>query len=349
MKYHDSYVDAQAKMQRVLKLLDHHSLAYNPINYAVAYEYVSGSNSELVASLEKIIAANNVDPYTLETLYHEFIGSHPEQDDSGVYQLSDSIDNISTASDNSVGSVDKLDAHIQSLIKKNPNAEAAMGNITSALGDLKDSQAEIIRYVQVAQQYAQEIKDELAAARMEALTDPLTQLLNRHGLNKMFDFYVNESSKEHLNAAIIDIDHFKKFNDDYGHLIGDVILRRIAKLLQEVTESTGEVFRYGGEEFLVLIPDVDLSSAYSLAEEIRSKVEKLRFVSAKTKQRLPKLTISVGISEYVSGEGMDSLIGRADEAMYKAKHAGRNQVQVAQVANAMSSATTAPNNSGASV
>lgn len=345
MKYHDSYLDAQEKLRRALKLLDHHGLAYNPVNYAVAYEFVSGKNSDLVASLENIIATNDVNPYALEMLHREFLDRRGEQDNHGVYKLSDSIDRICSVSQDSAGSVDQLEEGIKTLLQQNPTA-AVIGSITSMMGDLKKSQAELSRYAQVAQQHAQQIKEELAAARMEALTDPLTQLLNRHALKKKFDSYVNQASKEQINAAIVDIDHFKQFNDDYGHLIGDVILRRMAKLMREMTESMGEVFRYGGEEFLLLIPDVELSTAYTLAEEMRSKVEKLRFISAKTKQRLPRLTISVGVSEYIDGEGMESLIERADEAMYRAKNAGRNQVQVAVVSD-MSSSAPIPNSSGA--
>ena len=324
MKYHDSYVDSQAKMQQALTLLDDYSLAYNPVNYAVAYEYISGVNQDLIESLNEFINSKNVDPYALESLYHQFISNRHERDEACVFQLSESIDNLGSASEEAGSAVGQLDECVQAFKE---NSEESLQSIQAVTESLKLSHNKINKYVQEAQKHTQTIKDELATARMEALTDPLTKLLNRHGLSKMFEFYVQELHKSQLNAAIIDIDHFKKFNDEYGHLIGDVILRRIAKLLQEVTESSGEAFRYGGEEFLILLPDTDLSSAQAFAEEVRTKVEKLRFVSAKTKERLPKLTISIGVSEYIEGEAMESLISRADEAMYKAKNGGRNQVQ----------------------
>lgn len=326
MKYHDSYADSQVKMRQALALLDEYRLASNPVNYAVAYEYISGVNQDLVDSLNEYIQTKTIDPYALESLYQQFINNRVERDEACVYQLSETIDGLGSASSESSSAIRQLDEHVQGISADNVIALDEIRAVTEAI---KTSHKRIDKFVQEAQKHAQTIKDELATARMEALTDPLTKLLNRHGLTRMFDFYVNDLSKSKLNAAIIDIDHFKQFNDEYGHLIGDVILRRIAKLLQEVTEEAGEAFRYGGEEFLLLLPDTDLKAAQAFVEEIRAKVEKLRFVSAKTKQRLPRLTISIGVSEHRKGEAMESLISRADEALYRAKNGGRNQVQSA--------------------
>lgn len=323
MKYHDSYAESKDKMQSALRLLDEHNLAYNPLNYAVAYEYISGINRDLIDSLNEYIETKSVDPYAFESLYREYISSRIERDEESVYQLSETIDNLHNANSASANTMGQLDEKVQAI---NGDGGNGYDELKHVVEDLKSTQVRMNKFIKEAQEQAQTIKDELATAKMEALTDPLTKLLNRHGLKKMFDFYIQDLSKTKLNAAIVDIDHFKRFNDEYGHLIGDVILRRIAKLLQEVMDSAGEAFRYGGEEFLILIPDTDLRSAHSIVEDIRSRVEKLRFVSAKTKERLPKLTISGGVSQYVPGEAMENLISRADEALYKAKNDGRNQV-----------------------
>lgn len=334
MKYHDSCADAQAKMQAALRLLDEYKLAYNPINYAVAYEYVSGINQDLIELLKEHIEAKSVDPYAFESLFREFISNRTERDEASVYQLSETIDNLDSANSGSADAMGKLDEKLHVIDK----TQSGYKEMLSVVEELKSSQNKMNKFIKDAQNQAQTIKDELATAKMEALTDPLTKLLNRHGLKKMFDFYVNDMSNSKLNAAIVDIDNFKRFNDEFGHLIGDVILRRIAKLLQEVTDSVGEAFRYGGEEFLIFIPDTDLPSAHSLAEDIRSRVEKLRFVSAKTKERLPKLTISIGVSQYIPGEAMENLISRADDALYQAKDKGRNQVVCSGAKNSKSSA-----------
>ena len=128
---------------------------------------------------------------------------------------------------------------------------------------------------------------------------------------------------------MVDIDHFKRFNDNFGHVVGDVILTRVAKKIANYVSQSGMAVRYGGEEFLVLMPDVDLPSCIEVAEKIRQGVEKMRFVSAKTRQRLPQVTISLGVTSRHGNERWQNMVQRADEALYQAKQKGRNQVQVA--------------------
>lgn len=322
MKYHDSYADSKVKMQSALSLLDEHGLAYTPVNYAVAYEYVSGINQELVSALDQYIASRNVDPFVMESLSSEFINTVPEQDDTTIVRLSDNIDGMARVCQQSASGFAVLDGQINNNLQQPEKAQ----EISATIDALNTAQEQLNRLVDEAQEQAKQIRDELASAKLAALTDPLTNLKNRHGLKNTFYSYVHEQQKSDLCVAMIDIDYFKNFNDVYGHLIGDVILRRIAKLLSEQLNGIGEAFRYGGEEFLVMIPDMHTDRALLITEEIRQKVENLRFVSAKTKQRLPKLTISIGLSEMQSSDEFEAVLSRADDAMYRAKNAGRNQV-----------------------
>lgn len=326
MKYHDSHADSKVKMQSVVNLLDDYGLAYTPLNYAVAYEYVSGINQELVHALNQHIASRNVDPFVMESLSSEFINSMPEQDNKTIVGLSDNIDSMAEVCEQSTSGFIALDEQIKGKLESPEHVSA----ITNTVSKLQSAQEHLQHLVLEAQEQAAHIREELASAKLAALTDPLTNLKNRHGLKNTFEMYVQEQHKSALCVAMVDIDHFKNFNDAYGHLIGDVILRRIAKLLSEQLEGIGEAFRYGGEEFLVMIPDVHCDKALAIAEEIREKVANLRFVSAKTKERLPKLTISIGLSEMKNSDEFDTIVARADDAMYKAKNAGRNRVVVEQ-------------------
>ncbi|MCY7294721.1 GGDEF domain-containing protein [Alteromonas sp. a30] len=320
MKYHDSHADSRAKMQSAIQLLDTHNLTYTPVNYSVAYEYVSGENPELIQLIDDYINVNKVDAFVLESLYNEFIVNKTPQDESNVYKLNGAIDSLHTSCETSSEVLQALDESVQSTVDEHSTETQRL------VVELKQSQAEMMAFVKEAQLQAHTIRNELESAKIEAITDPLTQLLNRQALNKMFDSYRSDSGDNELSAAMVDIDYFKKFNDDYGHLIGDVILRRIAKLFRDVIDTSGEVFRYGGEEFVILIPNIEPSEAYRILDDIRTRVEKLRFVSAKTKERLPKLTISAGVTQYVYGEPLESLISRADEALYQAKRQGRNRI-----------------------
>ena len=156
--------------------------------------------------------------------------------------------------------------------------------------------------------------------------DNLTGLKNRNGMNDYLN-HMEEAEFQQFSIAIADIDHFKKFNDEFGHLVGDLILKRLGRLLKEELPIPCEGFRFGGEEFIVLMPQCNNTRALEIAEGIRVGVNKLRFVSAKTKERLPKMTISLGVTSWQSKDELENVLMRADQALYEAKNNGRNQVR----------------------
>ncbi len=157
-----------------------------------------------------------------------------------------------------------------------------------------------------------------------SVTDPLTGLLNRGYLNRMLKAEIKKLSRreEWLSAIMIDIDHFKQINDTYGHVTGDFVLKGLADILRKLSRDSDIVTRYGGEEFVLLLPQTDPDGAIILAEKIRKKVENTLF-------RTGKLTVHFTISCGVHGihnflEGRN-LIQYADEALYRAKETGRNR------------------------
>jgi diguanylate cyclase (GGDEF)-like protein len=156
-----------------------------------------------------------------------------------------------------------------------------------------------------------------------SLTDPLTGIGNRRRLDQALEAEINrtERSGQKLCALMADIDFFKKINDNYGHETGDVVLRAFAGLLRKQTRPTDILARYGGEEFVILMANCDLASAVALAERIRSTV-----AATGIEPLSAPITASFGVAELQKGETGDSLINRADEALYKAKQSGRNRV-----------------------
>ena len=176
--------------------------------------------------------------------------------------------------------------------------------------------------------------DEFAVAQkrllQDALTDPLTQLPNRrNGLDFLASEWVfAQTSGAPLACLMLDIDHFKRVNDDYGHAAGDSVLRQLADILKSCSRSVDLVFRYGGEEFAAILTNADLRAALQIGERIRALVEKNVF--RWEQQRIP-LTISVGVAVALATKG-DSLmlIQAADAALYQAKAAGRNRVVAAK-------------------
>ena len=156
-----------------------------------------------------------------------------------------------------------------------------------------------------------------------ANTDELTGLYNRSRIENNVNDEVEraERYKRVFSIILLDIDHFKSVNDDYGHHVGDVILSEFASVLKGGIRKVDAVGRWGGEEFLIILPETNIKEAENIAEQIRKKIENHIFTVIKHK------TSSFGVSEYIQGDNSQSIINRADKALYKAKDSGRNTVQ----------------------
>lgn len=170
----------------------------------------------------------------------------------------------------------------------------------------------------------EELQEKLAHM---AMYDSLTDVLSRHALLEQMEFETQRTNRysRDLSILMIDIDHFKKVNDTYGHIVGDVVLKEVAAILQEHTRRSDFVGRYGGEEFVIVLPETGITKAVVLAEKLCKHVEKLSITY--DGQVLEGTTISIGVAEYERDVTVDAFIDRSDQWLYKAKEGGRNQVQ----------------------
>ncbi len=160
-----------------------------------------------------------------------------------------------------------------------------------------------------------------------AMYDALTDILSRRALLEQAEVERQRTKRygRDLSFLMIDIDHFKKVNDTYGHLIGDVVLREVAQTLKKQTRRSDFVGRYGGEEFLIILPETSIEKALILAEKLRKQVSELTFPVGG--QVLKDITISIGATEYEDDPNIEKFINRSDKWLYAAKQNGRNQVQ----------------------
>lgn len=168
----------------------------------------------------------------------------------------------------------------------------------------------------------------------QAIRDPLTGLFNRHYMEETFEREIQRAIRKELNMGVIifDIDHFKRFNDNFGHLAGDVMLKEIASFVTANVRKEDIVSRYGGEEFLIIMPDASLSVAKERAEFLRRKVKDLKILYQD--RLLDPVTLSFGVSSFpLHGRDVETLIKKADEALYRAKGEGRDRVVVAELNN----------------
>lgn len=160
-----------------------------------------------------------------------------------------------------------------------------------------------------------------------AMYDTLTDILSRRALLEQAEVERQRTKRygRDLSLLMIDIDHFKKVNDTYGHLIGDIVLREVAQTLKKQTRRSDFVGRYGGEEFLIILPETSIEKALILAEKLRKQVSEL--TTPVDGQVLKDVTISIGATEYEDDPTIDEFINRSDKWLYAAKQSGRNQVQ----------------------
>jgi len=175
-----------------------------------------------------------------------------------------------------------------------------------------------------------QLQSELLAAKQDLLlqsrTDPLTGVLNRRAILSQIEIELSRAQREgkNLSLSMLDIDHFKKINDTYGHMVGDDVLREVVRRISAVIRKYDSLGRFGGEEFLIVLPGAEGAEAYAIGEKIRSVIGETAFFVDGSKIRV---TASQGV---VTGDGnanVDDLMAMADKAMYQAKDNGRNRVE----------------------
>ncbi len=193
------------------------------------------------------------------------------------------------------------------------------GEAASVAGQL----AALVAKIESMETAVQTTKAELAEAREQALTDPLTQLPNREAYNqRIHDEYIRwQRYQRPLTMAVCDIDKFKSVNDTYGHQVGDRVLQVFAKALHKRLREVDFLGRFGGEEFVVILPETDEDVAYNLMDKIRSALAGLPF---SFRGEPVQITVSVGLSGFREGDSIEAVFARADQALYKAKSEGRN-------------------------
>ncbi len=202
-------------------------------------------------------------------------------------------------------------------------SQKLLGATKKAQGEIKSAQTQMHE----ASSRVKQLEQELEETRKQSLIDGLTHLHNRRAFDDTMDDTLEKKGVEWpCSLLMLDIDHFKRVNDTHGHLIGDALLMRLARILEAAIDEKSFAARYGGEEFAVIVGCSTLSTAKDLAEEIRDAVKNSRWTYKREDEaRVLSATVSIGIAHFRNNDTTESVIGRADKAMYLAKESGRNQ------------------------
>jgi diguanylate cyclase (GGDEF)-like protein/hemerythrin-like metal-binding protein len=173
-----------------------------------------------------------------------------------------------------------------------------------------------------------QLQDRLRQVQHETLSDPLTGAFNRRKFETALDDEIKRSVKDGsaLSLLLIDIDRFKQFNDEHGHLVGDDVLRLVSGVIKQSCRTGDTVSRLGGDEFAIILPDTSVEGAVVVAEKVRQCVMERELLKRSTKQTIGRMTISVGAAQYQDGDSADTIVARADQWLYAAKRNGRNCV-----------------------
>jgi len=338
MLYDESPEQAAEYLRLTLSTISTYKLVSNPVNFTLCYEYVSGRNTQLINDFDELINSDEKDKgAALVGLYKKHIW---DDDKRLIERLRTEFSNLITATFNNVGrshadasiSADKLTEYSTALNENN-----LVGEMQQILTYVVKETKEVTKNGNSLKQMLDDTKNEIDLLRQElektkeeATTDPLTGLKNRRAFEKSMQDNIKcvDENQSILCLVMIDIDYFKKVNDNYGHLFGDRVLKSVASLLMANIKGKDTIARFGGEEFAIMLPDTKLEYAQIVAESLRSAVEKARIRKIKTGEMLDKLTVSLGITYYHIGESIDEFIDRADKALYLSKGNGRNCVTV---------------------
>jgi len=313
------------------------SIPLTPENFHVWFEYFLGSNKELKTAIDELIASGKGFSHEInERLYTDYLEGNKKDILQEVHKETRRIfQNIfevtrstkDLASDYS----DKMDEYSNKLHDATDLTQMQnfIEDIIIDTNKMAASSRILNQQLEEATSQIQSLSKQLEETEKEVLLDSLTGLNNR----KAFDIKLNDlcekfdQNEGFFSVAMLDIDYFKKFNDQYGHQVGDEVLRIVGSHLKKNLKGKDIPSRYGGEEFIILLPDTKLDKAYIVAEQIRENISKKRLKIKKTEQTLGNITVSVGVSEIREGDTAISVVERADSALYLAKNSGRNNVK----------------------
>lgn len=336
-------VDPIAKSLEFFRLalskLSQSKLAITPVNYALVYFYVAGNDLALNKRLDVLF--KNTEQWNDEaanTLFNRYICEfndrvNEELREELLMTMAQILGSLIDMAGKTALSSAVLEKHLVTLASSNEpkNILHIASDIISETRNFVEQTRKFESDLSDSTQEISFLKGELDQARQQASLDALTNLHNRRGFDLAIEETMVTSLSEELNFCllILDIDHFKIINDTHGHLVGDKVLIGLSKLLTKHMRGNDYLARFGGEEFSVILRETPITGAFSVAENLRKSIEKLRLKHVKTGEQIGQVTISIGVANYRKGESVVDLIHRCDRALYRAKSLGRNRTVLA--------------------
>ncbi len=337
MEYTENIDQALEYANQAIKKMHEIGVPANPNNFTIWFHYYSGTYPDLKRTLD--ILLGNQQEFT-ETRNSEIFQKFFTLDQESA-TLHDATTRMESELGRVVSTMDGADEgyndlqsalnEFQSEITQAEDKEA-LNKLVAGMKDVVTSTVErngvLVEQLQQSMREISELKDDLERMRREAMTDGLTGIANR----KLFDLELRKASMnamangEDLSLLMMDVDHFDRFNEHYGHQVGDQVLKLVAVTISECIKGQDTAARYGGDEFSVILPRTNLDNANRLAEHICKRVSSKNVVNRTTGERLGKITMSAGVALYEYGEPVSQLMVRSDRTLQEAMNTGYNKV-----------------------
>jgi len=324
---------------QALRLMQQRSVAPTPENYAVWFHYALGDNSDLNHEIGTII--NNNLGFTKENnsyLYHKYIISNRNQkvlDDATantqkiLVEALRIVNDFSGETKNYNHDTDKYIENISRDFAGNDGVKNVFKELIDATAKLRASGENISHKLEESTREINHLRKDLQQVTVEAQRDFLTGVYNRKSFERLIDeqMLIAKENNTELCLLMIDVDHFKIFNDKFGHLLGDEVLKIVARTLTDTIKGRDVVARFGGEEFVVFLPETPIEGGVKVAEMIRTSIAGKALKRRDTNETFGSITVSLGVSRFrPESDTLLTLIKRADDALYSSKHNGRNRV-----------------------
>ncbi|MGL4441303.1 MAG: GGDEF domain-containing protein [Bosea sp. (in: a-proteobacteria)] len=321
---------------RIISELGRRDIVVDPKSFDIWYRHLSGSDAELSSTIATHEASGK--PFTgdvITKLYDEHMSSgnalrFAESSSRAVMMEIDGIVELIRLSLGSSSNYSKTlssmlgdilttsdPAHLKKIVQSLVKATEETRTVNEGLEKgLRNSRTEV-----------EDLRKLLEDTRKETLKDALTGISNRKHFEQELQATIANArqSRSQFALLMIDIDHFKVFNDSHGHQTGDKVLRVVAQALRDKFPARATVARYGGEEFVVILPEADMMAGWVGAEAARQSILARELVKRSTGERIGRITISIGVGVWRRGDSGVTLIGRADNALLQAKRNGRNR------------------------
>ncbi len=320
-----------------LRLMQENGVWPTPLNYEIWLHVAGDPDCALAQEIKRLIqAGETITEDISESLAGKFIARlklNDEVRDAGLKltrELASITEVIVDAQKTQRSYSETLEGAKKSMNAVDAGAlQSLVSSLTEATNKVLDHHSALETRLSESSREVNRLRKHLDQVRMEAMTDALTNLANRKSFDEALDEHCESDDGKMLTLAVIDIDHFKRFNDTWGHQTGDQVLRYVASVLARIGRPPRMAARYGGEEFGLLFPNETAASVERLLNEARTEIASRVLKRRSTNEDLGSVTISAGVAQREYGEDAFDLLDRADKALYQSKNAGRNQVTMA--------------------